>query len=57
MQDSQAYLFSIKNLLILGVIVDEKQKGVGHKMAKDILKYLVEELENVVEWAETTEVY
>jgi hypothetical protein len=41
----------------LGVIVDEKNRGIGHKMANDILKYVIDELENVVEWAENNDVY
>ena len=42
---------------MLGVIVDSKNKGIGHKMANDVLKYVVDELENVVEWAENNDVY
>lgn len=36
---------------MLGVIVDEKNRAIGHKMANDILKYVGEELQNVVEWS------
>ena len=55
--EKEVFLFSIKNILMLGVIVDSKNKGIGHKMANDVLKYVVDELENVVEWAENNDVY
>lgn len=44
------FLYFIKNLLILGVVVEEKTRALGHKMANDILRYVEEEMENVVEW-------
>ena len=55
--ERQVFLFSIKNALLLGVIVDEKLKAAGHKMANDVLKFISEEMENVVEWNETADVY
>lgn len=39
------------------MVVDEHHKAIGHKMANDTLKYVTEELENVVEWAENNDVY
>lgn len=49
--EKHAFLFSIKNIFLLGVVVDDKNKAFGHKMANDILRYVGEELENIVEWA------
>lgn len=37
--------------------MDEKLKSAGHKMANDVLKFISEEMENVVEWTETADVY
>lgn len=42
MGEKQVFLFFIKNLLILGVVVEEKTRALGHKMANDILKFIEE---------------
>lgn len=42
--------------MIMGIVVDEKQRAIGHKLANDILKYVSEELENVLDWSENADV-
>jgi hypothetical protein len=35
-------LYSIKNLMIMGIVVEGKHRALGHKMANDILKFMQE---------------
>lgn len=43
--------------MIIGFVVDEKQRATGHRLCIDILKYVSEELENVLEWSENNDVF
>jgi ribosomal protein L13E len=53
MGDTQIFLYSIKSFMIVGIAVDEKRKNVGHKLMHDIVAFMEDELENVVEWSES----
>lgn len=50
-------MFSIKNQFIIGFIVDQKYRDIGHKMSVEFSKYMYSQLDNVADWVENTDIF